>query len=1119
MHYNSESDCLSFLFCLTNRVVFCHFLSNDRFYQIRVSHKVTSKIIHKIEVNYSKYASEALSGPKHHHYSKHHRHKNHKEANGGDRPSIVFPPCIVNGAAVSKTFQIFYKNEEVPLNDVISFKTHLILDASRCIDQVKRIPFTLTVELWFTEQEFGPEHHSSIECVSSRQLRMHVDLCRGLHCHLPVIFDYFHLSAVTMSVHATLITLCQPYLKHNHYHHHKNAAASGSVSPSFSTDSCGYDYLLFGCSLSNLKDLEWSEMQLRLRRAQLVHWQLCSIIFASMNGLENKLAEYKIIQSSSARSSSHHSSHHSQSGRHHRDHHSQSHSRRSPSTEVKEKHHSSSHSSEIKPSARSMSLLAQSCYKSCLEEHKSKDKSNQDFIAHQNEVMSSSDSCQIPSEVRPGDYITLVESDLAYLSGLSILQWEQFLKLVIHSEKIAHFLSRVHHFQRIKRFSEGFFAIERARHSIISVCDATSTLFSEVSEAMRKSAYFMLLPSCDVECLALDGDSSSLPIIFEEKYGDDDDHHRHRRHSLPNNNPTSIVQKIPLTVNNEASFSSDLKQLDNKFPKLTLKDEHPKTRTRSPSPVPVDESKKEQKRNLKQKLMNKLSISSSALSSASNSPGGRSKTPSPSPSPSPSLAPATSSGKHHRHSKGTVTFAFDVKPGDDEPTTKPCDRKSSSPKLEERRVSCSSEMERSISCSPSTTVQMSRFTVSRIPSPTLETENVLSSLEAGNPMTESRSPQSDKNPVVNLEKEAKKDSNEIEGEMTSKKKKKKKIAFSESLPDLRVTMTTPTSSSPIPSTTYLIPSSPSETQKDQSLKPKKPKRRSKSSSSGDSSKQRLTSDSESDTTFTEVFEGTIYFPRPPPEFSSPTFPQDILTPESDALTAVSQEETTSGKGQSNQRSLERRNKKSNRHESVTSSLVKTDVMIPTESQFTFHELLRLRKCLVCEAGKSCTCNAPHLMENLEMSRESTSSYTGSSSPSLRRTSAVSSRLITFLEAKEDFRREKGQAWNIYSDFPSLASKMPYFSLNSETARGSSSLYSYAHVHLVVCVHGLDGNSADLRLIKTYLELGLPTVNFDFLMSQRNQGETFDCFETLTDRLVKEIVYHIEVNQLNPDKIR
>lgn len=75
------------------------------------------------------------------------------------------------------------------------------------------------------------------------------------------------------------------------------------------------------------------------------------------------------------------------------------------------------------------------------------------------------------------------------------------------------------------------------------------------------------------------------------------------------------------------------------------------------------------------------------------------------------------------------------------------------------------------------------------------------------------------------------------------------------------------------------------------------------------------------------------------------------------------------------------------------------------------------------------------------------------------------------------------------------------------------------LHLVVCVHGLDGNSADLRLIKTYLEIALPTNNFDFLMSQRNQGETFDNLDLLTERLVSEIDTHIGIYNLNPTRIR
>lgn len=63
------------------------------------------------------------------------------------------------------------------------------------------------------------------------------------------------------------------------------------------------------------------------------------------------------------------------------------------------------------------------------------------------------------------------------------------------------------------------------------------------------------------------------------------------------------------------------------------------------------------------------------------------------------------------------------------------------------------------------------------------------------------------------------------------------------------------------------------------------------------------------------------------------------------------------------------------------------------------------------------------------------------------------------------------------------------------------------LHLIVCVHGLDGNSADLRLIKTYLEIGLPGANLDFLMSERNQVSlntlVVDRFKTNADNVFSE----------------
>ncbi|KAH9363286.1 hypothetical protein HPB48_006392 [Haemaphysalis longicornis] len=68
---------------------------------------------------------------------------------------VVFPACVVNGTAVSKTFQILYKNEEVHLNDTVTFKVHTLVDAHRVRDTLAKTDFQLSVELWFTDQNFG----------------------------------------------------------------------------------------------------------------------------------------------------------------------------------------------------------------------------------------------------------------------------------------------------------------------------------------------------------------------------------------------------------------------------------------------------------------------------------------------------------------------------------------------------------------------------------------------------------------------------------------------------------------------------------------------------------------------------------------------------------------------------------------------------------------------------------------------------------------------------------------------------------------------------------------------------------------------------------------------------
>jgi Putative serine esterase (DUF676) len=84
-------------------------------------------------------------------------------------------------------------------------------------------------------------------------------------------------------------------------------------------------------------------------------------------------------------------------------------------------------------------------------------------------------------------------------------------------------------------------------------------------------------------------------------------------------------------------------------------------------------------------------------------------------------------------------------------------------------------------------------------------------------------------------------------------------------------------------------------------------------------------------------------------------------------------------------------------------------------------------------------------------------------------------LMEFEKCREEFRKQINYSGSIYSDFKILASEMPYFNISDEYRT-----FSPAGVHLIVCVHGLDGNSADLRLVRTYMELGLPGVHLEFL---------------------------------------
>lgn len=84
----------------------------------------------------------------------------------------------------------------------------MLADGHNLRESLEQAEFSLILELWF-----GETSPASMLMVSSRTLRLNISPIEGLHYHLPVLFDYFHLSAVSLTIHSFLLVLHRPFMK------------------------------------------------------------------------------------------------------------------------------------------------------------------------------------------------------------------------------------------------------------------------------------------------------------------------------------------------------------------------------------------------------------------------------------------------------------------------------------------------------------------------------------------------------------------------------------------------------------------------------------------------------------------------------------------------------------------------------------------------------------------------------------------------------------------------------------------------------------------------------------------------------------------------------------------
>lgn len=231
------------------------------FYQIRASMKIPPRIPHRVEASLL-------------------------HATG---ITLAFPASVHDSLICSKTFQILYKNEEVVLNDVMIFKVKMLLDEKKIEETLEEMNFLLSLDLHFTDGDYSTDDLNALQLISSRTLKLHFSLHRGLHHHVNVMFDYFHLSVVSVTIHASLVALHQPLIsfprpvKTTWLNRTAPAQNKDSVIPTLESVVFGINYTKQlspdGCSFIIADSF--------LHHAYRFHYTLCATLLLAFKGLHS----------------------------------------------------------------------------------------------------------------------------------------------------------------------------------------------------------------------------------------------------------------------------------------------------------------------------------------------------------------------------------------------------------------------------------------------------------------------------------------------------------------------------------------------------------------------------------------------------------------------------------------------------------------------------------------------------------------------------------------------------------------------------------------------------------------------------------------------------------------